>query len=253
MTNLNTLIAADGGSLADQLTAREFSYRSSVTSDKSEISAYFRDLEIHLTQKIKEYPIVVGCVAWLTNERIISALSKKSRVSLIIQKEDFLRPDTGSWSGQKLRKLYESLPPGPAHDFDQHWGDFIEELNQCAVWDAEPIRWMGNFNTEKHPAFPRMHNKFLVFCDMESVKGPAFDGHGDEEFSSVVPKAVWTGSFNMTDNAVRSLENAVFIKDASISKTYFDEWQHIFSLSEPIKCENWERKWHPPQWFRVGT
>lgn len=253
MNDLNTLIADDGGHSVERRTAQEFSYRNPAESENAETTAYFRDLASHLDQRIREYPVVVGCVAWLTNERIIRTLSERERVSLIIQKEDFLRPDTGSWSGQKLRKLYGLLPPGPAHDYVECWGDFVDQLNQHLIWQSEPVRWMGNFNTEKHPAFPRMHNKFLVFCDIETAKRPAFDGDGEEDFPLITPRAVWTGSFNMTDNATKSLENAVFMKDASISRAYFDEWQHVFSLSEPIGYEAWENKWCPPEWFRVGT
>ena len=220
----------------------------SATSSDESISVYFRNLEDELLSKINEYPIVVGCIAWLTNEKILKALSAKSRVSIIIQKEDFLRPDVGNWSGKKLRRLYGDLPPGPRNNnaYAEIWGNLLSQLNYGYAWEAEPIRWAGNFNTEKNPAFPRMHNKFLVFCDENSVSTKYEDLH------LIEPKSVWTGSFNLTNNATQSLENAIYVKDSKIVEAYFAEWQYIFGLSESIPNEFWEMKWSPSD-FRIGT
>jgi len=52
-----------------------------------------------------------------------------------------------------------------------------------------------------------MHNKFLVFLSSE-----------------LRPYAVWTGSFNFSANASRSLENAVYIEDAAIAGAYLQAW-----------------------------
>src|SRR2546422_11554601 len=56
-------------------------------------SVFFKQIEKHLLDHIEQYKIIVGCVAWLTNDRILKALAKKEGISLVIQKEDFLRPD----------------------------------------------------------------------------------------------------------------------------------------------------------------
>jgi hypothetical protein len=68
----------------------------------------------------------------------------------------------------------------------------------------DAVRCVGNHNKDKKPAFPRMHNKFLVF---------AKKGRG--------PYAVWTGSFNLTRNAGLSLENALYITQPKIINAYF--------------------------------
>jgi len=73
-----------------------------------EVTTYFEDLELHLCSYIKQYPIILGCVAWLTNENILRALQSRELVQIIIQKEDFLRPDS-----QRLPDLsmpYDALP-----------------------------------------------------------------------------------------------------------------------------------------------
>ena len=64
-------------------------------SDKSrdDIKVYFRNLEDELINHIRNYDAIFGCVAWLTNKRILKELSKKEVVQIIVQKEDFLRPD----------------------------------------------------------------------------------------------------------------------------------------------------------------
>ncbi|MBW4621498.1 MAG: hypothetical protein KME17_19325 [Cyanosarcina radialis HA8281-LM2] len=251
--NLNNWIIADGSHDEESEKAKRFAQPNNVTSSDAKISVYFRNIEDELICKINEYPIVVGCVAWLTNERILKALSSKKRVSVIIQKEDFLRPDSGNWSGRKLREMYASLPPGPSccYATGEMWGNLLASLNSNWGWESEPVRWLGNFNTEKNPAFPRMHNKFLIFCDICEIIGN--DSSFDEGHIEIVPRAVWTGSFNLTDNATRSLENAMYIKDLEIVNAYYTEWQYIFALSESITNEFWNFAWEPPDYFRIGT
>ena len=251
--NLNNWIIADGGGSGEAEEAEKFAQPNNITSSDAKISVYFRNIENELICKINEYPVVVGCVAWLTHEGILDALSYRKRVSIIIQKEDFLRPDTGNWSGNKLRKMYASLPLGASCCYarGEWWGSLLASLNYGSAWEAEPVRWVGNFNTEKNPAFPRMHNKFLIFCDIHEVTENDYDG--DEEGIEIVPRAVWTGSFNLTDNATRSLENAIYIKDMEIVNAYYTEWQYIFALSESIPNEFWNSSWYAPDYFRIGT
>ena len=68
-------------------------------------------------------------------------------------------------------------------------------------------------------------------------------------WDSVVPYKVWTGSFNFTNNAERSFENAVVLEEPSIVQAYFKEFQQIAALSEPL---DWESEWVEPEW-RIGT
>ena len=89
---------------------------------------------------------------------------------------------------------------------------------------------MGHYNSEKSPAFPRMHNKFLVFCTCTD--------------QGITPYAVWTGSYNFSYNSGNSLENAVYIRDEDIAKRYYDEWAWIFGLSEEL---DWTSKWVCPE------
>ena len=54
-----------------------------------------------------------------------------------------------------------------------------------------------------------------------------------------VPKVVWTGSFNFTINAGRSL----------VAAAYAHEWSQVAALSEPL---DWASEWMAPE-YRLGT
>lgn len=221
-----------------------FSDNSVIQKDK-DVSVFFRNISYHLIDEIKKADIVVGCIAWLTDPQILEALSEKSAVSIIVQKEDFLRPDVGEdqkdWK-EKLRGMYKKLKGG----LDRYMFDnILSNVSVCAESVIEPVRCVGNYNREKKPAFPRMHNKFLIFARIEEYKIKDFE----EIHYRVVPYAVWTGSFNLTKTAEKSLENALLIKNLKVVEAYYKEYGQICAMSEPL---NWESDWVEPQW-RIGT
>lgn len=63
-------------------------------------------IETALISQIAQCDMACGCVAWLTNENILKALGKV-QTSLIVQKEDFLRPDINYTS--ELQRFMRSL------------------------------------------------------------------------------------------------------------------------------------------------
>ena len=209
-----------------------------VTADG--MMVYFRNIENELVKRIADADAILGCVAWLTSKAILNALAQKDPVSIIVQKEDFLRPDLNSKNGwtKELRRRYEAL----TCSWDR-W-DMDVWLSTFGDQSIEAVRCVGNYNRAKHPAFPRMHHKFIIFC--KHVDRTWDDGPNEKGLS---PYAVWTGSFNFTENAGRSLENALFITHPDITKAYRDEWKRIVSLSEPL---DWESDWVAPEW-RLGT
>lgn len=211
----------------------------------NDVYVHFRNIEDYLVERLKIHDCVVGCVAWLTNEKILKSLANvKGGVSIVVQKEDFLRPDLDildNWK-QKLRELYKNLQSPSMSKYG--FGELVGKLSVCGDPTISPIRCVGNHNKDKKVAFPRMHNKFLVFCEIIV----AIDSDGTK-YETVKPRAVWTGSFNFTYNSSMSFENAVVIENDTIAKAYFDEWQNIYSLSEEL---NWECDWCAPE-FRIGT
>jgi hypothetical protein len=189
---------------------------------------------------IGQYPYVLGCVAWLTDTRILTALAGRHGVSVIVQKEDFLRPDgeRGDFT-EMLHRTYGRIPGICRYEAP----GIASSLSVCGDVDMEAIRCVGNHNADKHPAFPRMHNKFLVFCSYKESPDP--DVYGGE----MCPECVWTGSYNLTFNATKSFENSVIIRDRTVASAYAHEWAQILALSEPL---DWESRWCAPE-YRIGT
>lgn len=232
MTNLNTDLSIEvvepGGSYGNRVVLSDPSMTSGV------VTCYFRDIKSHLIDEIKKYKAVVGCVAWLTDADILRELSRKSGVSIIVQKEDFLRPDTGNWSKKNLLRLYENIPCMDRSDLPAPLCDASICCDQSIG-----IRCVGEANLSKKMASPRAHHKFIVFGEVVSF----VDKDKGYFASDFLPAAVWTGSFNFTNNGSNSLENAVVIRDKVIAKAYLKEFGQVAAMSEPL---NWDSEWAQP-------
>ncbi len=212
----------------------------SMSSDVG-ISVYFRNLQHELILKINSADAVFGAVAWLTNYEILDALADVGNVSIIVQKEDFLRPDINARNDFKtqLRRKYNALSCSlTRYSFE----NILNSVSIASDPSVEPVRCVGNHNSNQKPAFPRMHNKFLVFCKVHQP-----DNYSECEL--IQPYAIWTGSFNLTKNASLSLENALYITNIDIVKAYFREYGQIAAMSEPL---DWTSEWAAPEW-RIGT
>jgi phosphatidylserine/phosphatidylglycerophosphate/cardiolipin synthase-like enzyme len=213
-----------------------------VASSEGNTVVYFRHLEKHLIHHIMTAEIVVGCVAWVTHQSILQALAKVPQgVSIIVQKEDFLRPDLGSngnWRAE-LRQRYSQLRSL------SFWPDLLDIHTTAINGDQfiDPVRCVGIYNRSNAPAAPRMHHKFLVLCCLKESK--VMSGDKIHVLKEIEPYAVWTGSFNLTFNAVNSLENAVLLTDPDIAKAYYREWQEVAFISEPL---DWEQDWVQLEW-----
>lgn len=244
--NLNYFhLPTDDWTIDDTTKAKNYSVRSENIQFES-VETHFRDIENHLIDKILDYKndLIVGCVAWLTSFPILDALSKCKNVQIIVQKEDFLRPDLKmkndkDWKS-RLRKKYNNVKC----DFERHlFKSPMRYLNYASDPTVDSIRCVGNHNSVKSPAFPRMHNKFLVFCRIDEVPG-------SYEYKAT---SVWTGSFNLTQNAVYSLENSICFNDSlgenPIINSYLMEHHQIFCLSEKL---DWTNDWIEPE-FRIGS
>lgn len=216
----------------------------SIDNINANVSIIFRNHKQILLQKISQYNCVLGCIAWLTDFEIIKALSKVKYVCIIIQKEDFLRPDLNaskSWKNE-LRTAYNALPIFIRYNFR----GLIASLSYCSG-ENDAIRCIGNYNRDKKPAFPRMHNKFLVFSNY--IEGKQVDVDDSYIAPIIDHQEVWTGSYNLTKNAEKSLENVILIKSSTIAEAYYHEFSQILALSEPL---DWETDWSAPE-FRIGS
>lgn len=224
----------------EEIGADEKMEDNSIKTD--EVEVIFKKIKQRLIDEINGADIIVGCVAWLTDFDILDSLSKKS-VSIILQKEDFLRPDITSSSMWKsmLKQKYDSVNKNTINR--QEIPGILNIMSTSSDPSIDCLRCVGNHNSDKKPAFPRMHNKFLIFCKhIPNKENPS-------HFGNIVPVKVWTGSFNFTKNAGMSLENAVIINNKKICEAYLNEYSQIAALSEPL---DWDSEWIAPEW-RIGT
>lgn len=234
MNNLNSFQLNNDGNF-------DLNFVDNSTSSDSGITVYFRKIEKNLIEHIKKSDAVFGAVAWLTSTRILNALSKIDNVSIIVQKEDFLRPDVdaSAYFDKTLRRKYKALRCNLTR---YSFNNILSSVSVASDPTMPPIRCVGNHNSEKKPAFPRMHNKFLIFARVQ-------ESSDNSTPEVVTPYAVWTGSFNLTKNATMSLENALYITDKEIVNAYFKEFGQIAAMSEEL---DWTSKWAAPEW-RIGT
>ncbi len=150
-------------------------------------------------------------------------MRKCQAVSIVVQKEDFLRPDAGqpkdanAWKAELRRlcgelKTFEGWFPnsythGMFGDEAEHWRKppgfgLTLDAQFNFTFPGQPIRCIGYRKADGGYAAPRMRHKFLVFCFPDNDGAP-------------MPLAVWTGSFNITKNAVASRENTMMLRPVS--------------------------------------
>lgn len=180
----------------------------------STVIPYFNNLEQEVINYIDRSTYVIGCVAWLTNPNILSALEKKSGVKIIINKEEYL----SSKMSLSKKPYYKNITNKYREISSLH-----DVISTCR--NIFPDEIVNEINLEKRDAgiltcgivnnFSKMHHKFLVFFDADwSIIG------------------TWTGSYNMSITSNYSLENAIFISDKTVAKEYINEFVTVYMCSE---------------------
>lgn len=181
--------------------------------------AHFGELRAPLLEFIEGSEIIVGCVAWLTDQQILAALSRRP-AAVVVQKENWWKKADNR--GRALAARYVGLKGGVR----------TSQLGYDTDIELAPIACAGTAGSGPF-ANPLMHHKFLVRCTL--VNG------------MLVADAVWTGSFNLSNNANDSCENAVEIYDPEIAEAYLREFSLVMTLSEPM---NWTTR--APKPGRLG-
>jgi hypothetical protein len=207
------------------------------TRCRADTEVLFRNLTEKLIEQINLADAVFGCVAWLTSVPVLDALATKKAVGIVVQKEDFLRPDSGDWRQKRQREAYARLPIFTRYCLEQ-----TGHYDYASTPESDAVRCVGAHNSAKSAAFPRMHNKFLVFCRTATAEE-------ESAYERYEPYAVWTGSFNLTYNASNSLENSILIRDKKLSIAFLKEFGLIFGLSEKL---DWTQSWSAPE-YRIGS
>jgi phosphatidylserine/phosphatidylglycerophosphate/cardiolipin synthase-like enzyme len=174
----------------------------------------FEDIESFVLDFIDKSDVVVGCVAWLSNYRILQALARK-RVSIVV--DDPLRHSLSDGKATFLKKSYARMSRMNKFWFHPHL--FNYDVDGPVYYAAVRMREM--------PAFNLMHHKFLVRCAWAPACAPFY----------VQPSAVLTGSYNFTLAARSNEENVVVVTDLDIVQRFYAEWERQFRGSTNIKWE----------------
>lgn len=170
-----------------------------VTEDK--VTALFGNLSKECVSFVTGADGVVGCMAWLTDSAVITALATVPTVSLLVHQDlpVVTRPQTRLAYGRltcdavEMKKVLRSLVRFNPMGYPEH-----------------PVYSVGTGVTRPGTSTPQLHHKFLVRLE-----------RGEK---TLEPVAVWTGSFNATVTGGRNLENAVIIRDEVIARRYATEW-----------------------------
>lgn len=206
----------------------------------AQVDVVFRQPIQRLVGLIESHSAVVGCVAWLSNGQILRALASCSFVQIVVQKEDFLRPEANFSPRSYCRPLYEALRCSEASNtlgIDSEHIEYIAGMYGHQFNDA--VRCVGNrANGLVKPSL--MHNKFLVF-------GNLVDRDRADVFE---PTTVWTGSLNLSTSSENNFENSVIIRSQTIAQQYVREWGQVYAISESL---DWDSEWSDPEFHEANT
>ncbi len=171
---------------------------------------------INIITKYAENKIVVGCVAWLSSQKIIDAFKIAKGVSFIVNDEQY-----STWGGGCItREKYEQLPHFPKSPREL-WKNKLESPMLLAKNIYEPVRCFGTGDERRgnvQLGTPLMHTKFFVICDEKNI-----------------PKYVWEGSMNFTANSSNNIESCNFSESRQKALHMFLFFSNIFVNSKTIR------------------
>ena len=227
-------------------------------------------------EMIRKSDKVFGCIAWITHPEILDALAEplewskdERRVQIIVNKEDFLRPDyTDKVSRNEtsfyneLRSKYDRLSCG-VNTYLEVCRRFVETSTVCqGSLEVQSLRCVG-LSLKKRWS-PKMHHKFAVFmrgCGAGLGTHLADHAHTNLDnymYSAAASRhlccgkchekgcfaAAWIGSFNWTKNAGKSFESVVITEDREIVNSLLWEHSQLLLMSEPL---DWNSPYVDPE------
>ena len=218
--NLWQYMLTDSGWATSQLVRRWALPNVSVGS----LRVIFRDIGEEMIHWVSQYDVILGGMYRMTNASVLQSLSQKKGVSIILQKDDVIR-------NPKYRRLYDNCAP-----IDDSYYQKASLLYGDRPLEA--FRSIGFHRYKK--VMESMHHKFMVGVNMESCSDDyslcSLDHTFDIDYPMPKPhvKSVWTGSFNATDTALSSLEDAVIIDEPEVARAYYHEWEYLLAMSESL-------------------
>jgi hypothetical protein len=193
------------------------------------------------TWRSRQYPLVVGCVPWMSDPEVCQALMD-ARTCMVIGK-----PDRGlarcvrdlADRGTPIHKTDLSglnLLALPTEDGSAPVGIAGDDL-EPTVWEGHdlqmgPVRVAGYRRQHPTEDVPLVHAKVVVFA-----YGGEFPDGGPrgEDWAGVVPTSVWWGSANLTRPSRTShLEFATWTNDPQLTYEAWNFVTEIIAFSEPL-------------------
>jgi len=168
----------------------------------------------------KQYYYIYGCMAWITNDRLITQLSKNNEVSFLVN--EVLSDRVASHCMSGLTGIDLSLLScdgvGPA----------TVSYNESLPWNS-PVYYVGEKHRDNKDK-SLMHQKFLCFTSALEAW----------------PEVIMIGSANLTRNCEQNLESACFLYEPDNRKSFRDiglEFLNlVFTYGEPIKVDKQMQK-----------
>lgn len=202
------------------------------TTDTMNVRVMFQKLGTEMVTRLDMTvpgDFVFAAVAWLTSKPILEAMHRAHKrgvvVLVVLQKEKWLRKGKSQNEFQKkLRSRYDALGTHQVEVVEKLVGNYYFGAGKNWRFDSKPlvasVRCLGDDVVSEFNA-RRMHHKFVVFGQRNSD-------------NSCTATHVWTGSYNFSNSAELSLENAICIKDTGIANQYAREFAAIFLNTEPL-------------------
>ncbi len=197
--------------------------------------------------------VCVGALYRLTDSDLLEAMTTVA-TSVVVQKERNWWGGHGSaprpgWQ-DLLRVDYDAVAASGEHNDLFQRQNSPEPLGSRGLLRDQHLAGIRSFGQINHGGgeqqSPIMHEKFLVFAELNFIPEPgpqdSLGVNGEVEWK---PRVVWTGSYNPTRLANRSLESTLIIRDERIATLFLHKWGCIMALSEPL---DWTSDSVQPEW-----
>jgi phosphatidylserine/phosphatidylglycerophosphate/cardiolipin synthase-like enzyme len=162
------------------------------------VQAVFDGHERRICQLAKSSHAVVGCVAWVTNQRILHSLSLcPCGVSVVVHDDEhFALTD-------RIGLRTNAVPP------------MAVDCEGPDVSCIHPYVPMADYSAGGSDGM--LHAKFLVFCEADGT--------------TLVPRVTWIGSANLTNKATRNVEASLVVVDEVTAKAFASAWRNCLSFA----------------------
>lgn len=157
---------------------------------------FLKDIRDHLLNIISQYDYAVGCMYLFTDEEIADIFKDYKEFKIVLCGSQISTFGT-------CKNIFTDAP--------------IDDKSR-----REILKYPTPPSIDSSYCRPIMHNKFIVF------RKEVLDNKGNV---IIMNDAVWTGSYNFTKNASKSMENAVLIENTEIADLYYEEWVKISAIA----------------------